>query len=186
MTSHLKYKISVVPFLGALLRSGVALASLRSVGTAVGLLRRPVVFGVLVPVVQFLLDGHALANDAGFLAAFAAVMHVLAQFDVQVLAGDGLVVFRAALALEHALVVPAAEQDGSDGTDYVGQNIEGVEYTVILQGMLMLYCVSRRRASTYGEQALDDFGADAECQCADKQGHLDDAAAVRFHNPVEG
>ena len=64
-------------------------------------------------------------------------------------------------------MVPAAEADSAETANDVGEEVERVEVAAV------------------GENALDDFGADAEDQGADKKGQVEVAAAGGVEDPVE-
>lgn len=69
--------------------------------------------------------------------------------------------------LEHATVVPAAEADGADAADDVGQEVEGIEGAAI------------------GQQTLDDLGTNAQDERADDEGQVQGATAGGVGDPVE-
>lgn len=65
-------------------------------------------------------------------------------------------------------MVPAAQQQGEDGPDDVGEDVEGVEVAAV------------------GQEGLRDFGADAQAGGDGEEGQVDAAAAGGFDGPVEG
>lgn len=64
-------------------------------------------------------------------------------------------------------MVPAAQADGAEAADEVGEDVEGVEGAVV------------------GEDSLDELGADAEAEGADDEGQLQAAPAGGVWDPVE-
>lgn len=64
-------------------------------------------------------------------------------------------------------MVPAAQADGAQAADEVGDEVEGVEGAVV------------------GKEALNDLGADAEDESTDDQRELETAAAGCIRGPVE-
>lgn len=64
-------------------------------------------------------------------------------------------------------MVPAAQADGAEAADEVGEDVEGVEWAVV------------------GEDGLDELGADAEAEGADEEGQLQAAASGGVWDPVE-
>lgn len=139
----------------------------------------PIVRGILVPVVHLFLQSHRsfvlttrpLPVDN---SALLRPNDTLAQLDIAdnvvvlaFYARDGRVRLAQPLALEHALVVPAAQAQGAEGADDVGDDVVEVEDAAV------------------GQEALQELGADAEAEGAHDEGEVQGAAAVGVDDPVE-
>ena len=66
-------------------------------------------------------------------------------------------------------MIPTTYEERDCGAYDVGEDVEGVEVAAI-----------------FGDQGLDDFGADGEAGCAGEEGDVDAAASRGFEDPVEG
>ncbi len=64
-------------------------------------------------------------------------------------------------------MIPAADCEGGEGADDVGEDVEGVEGALV------------------GEEALDHFGADTERERYGDEGEVEGAAARAVNYPVE-
>jgi hypothetical protein len=128
----------------------------------------PVVDCVFVPVIHFLFQVH----DTGLLWAQSLLARrMLSDADTKL---DIVIsVFHQsetalAATFKHAAVIPAAQTNGAEATDHVGEDIEWVKSSVVRQ------------------ESLNDFRADTEAECADDQSQVESAPAGGVQDPVEG
>lgn len=108
-----------------------------------------------------------LRGDTRLLCAHDA----LAQLDVGVVLAvvvrHDVVGLAQTLALEHALVVPAADAQRGQAADDVGDDVVEVEVAAV------------------GQEALQELRADAKAECAHDEGEVQGAPAVGIGDPVE-
>lgn len=160
---------------GTLLHVSVEMIGFVVVGTffrARAILSVPVVDGILVPIIDLLLQ----RRDPGFLRTETAgpVMSVVASAGAQAQLD---VVFDAAVcqcakagfatSLQHAAMIPAAEANGAQAAHHIGDDVERVEGPVVR------------------EETLHDLGADAQKERADQQSELQGSSTGRIGDPVE-
>lgn len=65
-------------------------------------------------------------------------------------------------------MIPAAQTNGAEAADHVGEDIEWVKISVVRQ------------------ESLNDFRADTEAECTDDQSQVESAPAGGVQDPVEG
>lgn len=132
----------------------------------------PVVDGILVPIIDLLLQ----RRDTGFLwtetagPVMPAVTSAGAQAQLDVVFGAAVCqCAKAGFApsLQHAAMIPAAEANGAQAAHHIGDDVERVEGTVVR------------------EETLHDFGADAQEERADQQSELHGSSTGRISDPVE-
>lgn len=64
-------------------------------------------------------------------------------------------------------MVPCAQRHAEQRAEHVGDDVEQVEFAAV------------------GQQALEDFGAEAEAEGADEEGQVESASSRRVDHPVE-
>lgn len=129
----------------------------------------PIVDGIFVPVIHFLFQVHntGLLWAQSLLIAGRMAPNTDTKLDVVIaILHQSETVLSA--TFQHAAVIPAAQTNGAEAADHIGEDIKWVKFSTIRQ------------------ESLDDFRADTEAEGADNQSQVESASAGGVQDPVEG